>query len=162
MLTLWPIKSINQQMRRGGYKTDDFVVTVATPDGSQTLRLLVQVKHGIAFTNSNKEFRQTIADAWSDFSDSSLFTRGKDAIAIVTGPLSATDIEDTRVILEWARELASAQEYFQNVGLTNFSSNGKRTKLAAFRAQIDLAAGSKVNEEDVFAFLRHLHILSMI
>jgi hypothetical protein len=155
-----PIKSIKQQARHAGYRTDDLVVSISNPSGSETRRLLVQVKHGISFTKSDEQFSKTIADAWRDFNDAAIFTRGMDAIAIISGPLSATDVEDTRRILEWARDQGPPAEFFQNIGKTNFSSETKREKLAAFRAHIDAAAGKRVSDDDVFEFLRHLHVLS--
>lgn len=155
-----PIKSIKQQARHAGHRTDDLVVTVGSPNGSDTRRLLVQVKHGIRFTVSDEQLAKTIAAAWGDFCDAKSFTRGKDAIAIVSGPLSATDVEDTRRILEWSRDQESAEEFIQNVNRAQFSSDNKRKKLAALRKHIDAAAGKSVDNSETREFLKHLHVLS--
>ena len=154
-----PIRTIRLQTRKDGNRIDDFVAYVSDVSQTDKRRLLAQVKHGISFTKSNQQFGETIADAWMDFNNPSIFTRNKDIIAIIAGPLSATDIEDTRRILEWSRSSGSADEFFQNVEKTNFSSDSKRKKLAAFRARINAAAGVSVTDDETFEFLRHVHVL---
>jgi len=154
-----PIRSIKLQGRHLGYQIDDFIVHVADASQTDKRRLLAQVKHGISFTKSSTQFRDTIAAAWKDYNDPVCFTPDRDAIAIIAGPLSAADIEDTRTILEWARSEKSPHAFFEKVEKTNFSSVGKQQKLAAFRAQSDAAAGKAVSDEDLFEFLRHVHVL---
>jgi hypothetical protein len=154
-----PIRTIKLQARRAGYLINDFVAHVSDGGQADNRKLLAQVKHGISFTKSNKEFREVIAAAWKDYNNPAIFTRTKDAIAIIAGPLSATDIESTRRILEWVRSYTSSHEYFVNVERAKFSSDAKREKLAAFRAHIDAAAGVTVNDDEVFDFLRHVHVL---
>ena len=86
--------------------------------------------------------------------------RGKDSIALITGPLSATDINDVRTILEWARSFESADEFFQNIQLANFSSQSKQAKLQAFRTNLNNANnGITVSDESLFDFLKHFHLL---
>ena len=52
---------------------------------------------------------------------SEIFTMGKDSIALITGPLSATDITDVRFILEQARHSESSADFLTKV---NLISNG--------------------------------------
>jgi len=154
-----PIRKIRLQGRQAGYATDDFVAYVADSGQTDERRLLAQIKHGIGFTKSNDRFGEAIAAAWKDFNNPASFTRNKDAIAVIAGPLSATDIEDTRRILDWARSCASSHEFFEKVNTTNFSSDVKREKLAAFRVHINAAVGTDVADCEVFEFLRHFHVL---
>jgi len=89
-----------------------------------------------------------------------MFTKGKDSIALITGPLSSTDTRDVREILEWARSCENSAEYFTKVGLANFSSQLKQRKLIAFRSHLKKAnADNEVPDENVFQFLRHFHLL---
>jgi hypothetical protein len=81
-----PIKKIKLQERKSGYRIDDFVVHAADSNNTSDRKLLVQVKHGINFTESDDAFRETIIAAWRDFNDPLIFTRNKDAIAVATGP----------------------------------------------------------------------------
>jgi hypothetical protein len=89
-----------------------------------------------------------------------LFDKSRDALALISGPLSATDIENARVVLEWARHSENAQDFFDNVERAKFSSDGKRTKLAAFRSQLRKANGDQdLTDEEVWQFLRCFHLL---
>ncbi len=95
-----------------------------------------------------------------DFSNPKLFTRGRDSIALITGPLSATDTSDVRIILEWARYHENSEEFLKNVELGNFSSQAKQTKLKAFRSHLKKANGDKdVSDEELLQFLKHFHLL---
>ncbi|MGP1308772.1 MAG: hypothetical protein ACTS27_01070 [Phycisphaerales bacterium] len=147
------------QGRVQGYHTDDLIVYTANADGSEARKLLVQIKHAVAVTEGDEIFRQVIAAAWHDFHSSKHFKRNIDAIALVTGPLGSTDVSDTRTVLEWARHSASADEFFTKVETTKFSSEGKRKKLKAFQTQAAAAANRTVNNDEVFEFLRHFHLL---
>jgi hypothetical protein len=155
-----PIRKIKLQGRYAGYDTDDLIVFAANDDGSEQRKLLGQIKHSITISENNAVFREVIRAAWSDFTNASIFTKDKDAIALITGPLSSTDIADVRMLLEWARTSASAQEFLvEKVDTALFSSAAKKAKLQAFRKQIDTANGSAVADNDFFMFLRHFHLL---
>lgn len=154
-----PIQKLILQGRIQGYHTDDLIVFTSHPDGSDTRKLLAQVKHTISLTEGNTTFREVICAAWLDFQNDKVFGRGQDVLALVTGPLSATDINDGRTILEWARHSASADEYFTKVETANFSSEGKRQRLKSFRVHVNAAAGKPVSNEDFFQFLQHFHLL---
>ena len=155
----WPIKKVKLQGKFDGYDTDDLIVFVER--GGQTRKILGQIKHSISITESNKIFGEVIQAAWSDFNNDKVFTKDKDAIALITGPLSTTDINDTRTILEWARHSASPDELIEKVEKTHFSSKGKQNKLQAFKNKLQKANGDKpISDEILFEFLKHFHLLS--
>lgn len=154
-----PIQKLILQGKVHGFSTDDLIVFTSLPDGSELRKLLVQIKHSISLTEGNQTFGEVIAAAWLDFQETRLFSRDRDAFALVTGPLSATDIEDSRTILEWARHSAAADEFFTKVETAKFSSDAKRQKLKVFRVHVDAAANGTVSNEELFQFLRHFHLL---
>lgn len=154
-----PIQKLILQGKVQGYSTDDLIVFTSLPDGSELRKLLVQIKHSISLTEGNQTFGEVVEAAWLDFQETRLFSRDRDAFALVTGPLSATDIEDSRTILEWARHSTTADEFFTKVETANFSSDAKRQKLKAFRVHVDAAAKRTVSQEELFQFLRHFHLL---
>lgn len=157
----WPIAKIKLQGTFAEYETDDLIVFIGE-DGEDRYhhKLLGQVKHAISITKSDTVFGEVIQAAWNDFNNEKLFRKNKDAFALITGPLSATDINDTRTILEWARHSENAEEFFKKVGLTRFSSKQKREKLQAFREQLNKAnSGVAVSDERVFEFLKHFYLL---
>jgi hypothetical protein len=154
-----PINKITLQERKSGYRIDDFVVYAGVPTDTGNRRLLVQVKLGIKFTKADDDFRDTIIAAWRDFNDPSVFAPSRDAIAIVTGPLSATELDGVRTVLDLARTRASAADFFTDAERNNLYSAAVRDKLAAIHHHINTAAGIPPSDDHVFQFLRHLHVL---
>ena len=130
----WPIEKIKLQGKYLGYDTDDAIVFVKRPDGKKERKLLCQIKHSISITKAktNKKFRDVIQAAWNDFNNTKVFRIGIDLIALITGPLSATDINDVRWILEQARHSESSVDFLTKVKLAKFSSKAKITKLGVF------------------------------
>jgi len=154
------IKKIKLQGKCSGYDIDDLIIHVERQGDGQKKKLLGQIKHSISITERDPVFGEVIQAAWSDFNNPKIFTPGKDSIALITGPLSATDTSDVRAILEWARSCENSGEFFRNVELAKYSSQAKRSKLKAFRSQLRKANGGQdVPDEEVFQFLRHFHLL---
>jgi len=156
----WQIKKIKLQGKYAGYDTDDAIVFVESSDGKKESKLLCQIKHSISIAKNNKVFGEVIQSAWNDFNKSSVFTAGTDSIALITGPLSATDINDVRTILEWARNSESADDFLTKVNQTNFSSKQKREKLIAFQTHLKNAnGGTHVSDEKFWEFMKSFHLL---
>lgn len=159
-LPLWPIKKIKLQGKYKGYDIDDLIVFIERTDSSQERKLLAQIKHSIKITKNNKIFEEVIQAAWNDFNNPNVFTKGRDKIALITGPLSGIDTFDVRTILEWARNSDSSDDFIDKVTLRKFSSNSKREKLEAFQLQLKKANGGKeVSDEELFQFLKDFHLL---
>ena len=152
-----PIQKIKLQGRFAGFDTDDLILF--TGDGPEARKLLGQVKHKITISENNSVFERVIRSAWTDFNNPKVFTKRKDVIALITGPLSTMDIEDVRTLLEWARHAESAQEFLEKAETTTFSSDSKRMKLRAFHKHLDAAKGTAISDEDFCLFLRHFHLL---
>jgi hypothetical protein len=159
-LPCWPISKIKLQGKFAGYNTDDLIVFIKKPDGSQKRKMLAQIKHSISITENNKVFGEVIRAAWNDFNNTSVFSRDSDVITLITGPLSATDVNDVRTILEWARHSENAEEFFKKVELTHFSSQSKQNKLQAFKTHLNNAnGGNPVLDDILFEFMKHFHLL---
>lgn len=156
----WPITKIKLQGRYAGFNTDDFVVFVEGPGAQDKAKLLAQIKHDISITENSETFSEVIKAAWSDFNDPSLFMVGTDVFALVTGPLSATDTNHVRPLLEWARHSEGEKEFLDKVDTANFSSEDKRTKLRAFRAQLTKANGDEeISDKQLWEFLKSFYLL---
>jgi hypothetical protein len=159
-LPCWPIKKIKLQGKFAGYDTDDLIIFVDKSNGNEERKILGQIKHTVSITEKDKTFGEVIQAAWNDFNNTNLFCRGKDVIALITGPLSSSDINDVRTILEWARHSENADEFINKVQRANFSSKNKQKKLQAFRTNLQKANnGSSVSDETLFEFLKHFHLL---
>ena len=159
-LPCWPIREIKLQGKIDGFDTDDLIVFVEDPGNKQKRKLLGQIKHTIRITQGDPTFGEVMQAAWNDFNNPAIFSKNKDVIALITGPLSATDTNDVRWLLDQARHTKNEDEFFRNVKQANFSSKPKRTKLAAFRAQLKKANdNNEVSKGDVYLFLNHFHLL---
>jgi hypothetical protein len=154
-----PIHSILLQAREKGYCIDDLVVLFGKND--PIAKLLCQVKHRISISKGNSEFAQVIRDAWEDFNNPQIFSPNKDFIALITGPLSATDIDHTRPLLEWAREIDSGDEYETKVK-SKSSSKEKENKLNVFREHLKAANNNiPLTSNQLLNFLKRFYLISI-
>lgn len=156
----YPISKIRLQAKSAGYDTDDMVVFVEKENGNQQRKILCQIKHSINITENDEVFSDVIQAAWNDFNNASNFSKGKDAIALITGPLSASDINDVRTILEWARQFDTEGEFIEIIEKTRISSQSKQRKLQAFKTNLKKAnGGDSLSDKALFEFLKHFHLL---
>ena len=157
-LPRFPITKIKLQGRYAGFNTDDLIVFVRQPEIEKEAKLLAQIKHDINIT-VNPTFCEVIQSTWNDFNDES-FDSSTDTLALITGPLSATDINDVRPILEWARHAENEEEFFVKINTANFSSDAKRKKLEAFRTHLKTANDeTDVPDRQLWEFLKVFHII---
>ncbi len=151
---------IKLQGKYAGFNTDDFVVFVQEPEAKTEAKLLAQIKHNVSITENDSVFSEVIVAAWHDFNTPDVFTEGLDAFALITGPLSAMDINHVRPLLEWARHCGSAQEFNAKVNTPKFSSKTKQNKLKAFRQQLKAANGGvDVADEILWRFLKCFYLI---
>ncbi|MFK8399669.1 hypothetical protein M2D07_014275 [Pseudomonas sp. BGr12] len=159
-LPAWPIVEIKLQGKIADYETDDLIVLVENPVTQQRCKLLGQVKLSIGVTESNPVFAEVIQAAWIDFNNPKVFSKGSDVIALITGPISATDSDGVSGLLEQAQRCKDAEEFIKQVGRARFCSDTVRAKLRAFKAQLRKAnAGVELSDEQIFDFLKHFHLL---
>ena len=76
--------------------------------------------------------QRVIQAAWNDFNNPSVFTKGKDIIALITGPLSATDSHNVQWLLSQARHTKNSDEFYRNVEQANFSPAKSGEKLDSY------------------------------
>lgn len=154
------IKKVKLQGRYANFDTDDMIVFLEEPSGKQETKLLAQIKHSVRITSEDKDFKKCISAAWSDFNKKEIFTIGKDAFALITGPLSVIDINDTRTILEWARYSEDENDFMTRVRKTKFSSKPKIDKLDAFRLQIkSINNDREISDKQLWLFMKNFHLL---
>ncbi|OBZ35091.1 MULTISPECIES: hypothetical protein [Methanohalophilus] len=161
-LPCWPIVEIKLQGKVDGFDTDDLVVFVEEKGTENRRKLLCQVKHSIAITKgkSNSQLSEVIQAAWDDFNNPDIFTRGKDNIALITGPLNRTDFHNAQWLLDQARHTKNADEFYRNVKQAKFSPSKSEEKLEVFQYHLKAANnGSDVSSDELYAFLNHFHLL---
>lgn len=155
----WPITKIKLQGKYQGYDTDDLIVYVKEPSTGQEAKLLGQIKHTIKITN-NEEFREVIMAAWNDFNKPDLFKEGSDIIALISGPLSATDTDDVRTLLGQAEDAEDSFDFLRRINLSNFTSDQQRKKLGIFKTCLKIA-NNKVDltDDQLWRFLKGFRLL---
>jgi hypothetical protein len=159
-LPTWPINKIKLQGRYLDYETDDLIVYVKNPTNDNESKLLCQIKHRISITNSNKEFADVLQAAWNDFNNPKIFVEGKDAIALITGPLSEIDTIYVRDLLKQTKYAEDALDFRNRIYLGNFTSNQQREKLKVFKKLLKKANNNTdLTPEQLWKFLRSFHLL---
>ena len=111
-LEFWLIKEIKLQGRISGYATDDIIVFAENKECTKKKKLLGQIKCTIQITQSSESFREVIQAAWNDFNNGDLFTKNRDIIALITGPLTITDQKNVQWLLNQARAVKDSPEFF--------------------------------------------------
>jgi energy-coupling factor transporter ATP-binding protein EcfA2 len=159
-LPSWHVSKLKLQGRYEGFNTDDFIVYAEDPKTHREAKLLAQIKHSISISEGNEIFKDVIQAAWNDFNNKDIFKEETDVIALITGPLSALDINNTRIILEWARHALDEKEFLHKVNLSKFSNETKKSKLKVFQTNLRKANdGVKVSDEETWRFLKSFHLI---
>ncbi|MBE9102622.1 hypothetical protein [Vacuolonema iberomarrocanum] len=155
----FPITKIKLQGRYAGFNTDDFIVFAKQSETEEEARLLAQIKHDVSITAGDTTFAEVIQSTWNDFNGES-FNPNTDVLALITGPLSATDINNVRPILEWARHTENEEEFFTKINTAKFSSDAKRKKLEAFKTHLKTAnSETDVSDKQLWEFLKVFHLI---
>lgn len=159
-LPSWQIYKVKLQGRYSGFATDDVIVFAKDERSNREAKLIAQIKHAPAITKTDPQFTEVIQAAWTDFNNPAVFEYGYDALALITGPLTATDTYDVRDMLEMARASQDCTDFFDKIKLANFSSSGKQDKLEVFQHHLTNAnSGVVPDEEMTWKFLRSFHLL---
>jgi hypothetical protein len=159
-LPTWPIYKIKLQGKYQNFDIDDLIIYTKQPGGDRQAKLLGQIKHSISLTKGNKEFGEVIQAAWRDFNNKEIFNEGTDAIALITGPLSATDTDDTRALLRQAKHSEDVGDFIKRVELAKFTSNKQREKLDVFRTHLKAAnQNNDLTDDQLWRFLKSFHLL---
>ncbi|MEW6499586.1 MAG: hypothetical protein AB1589_45055, partial [Cyanobacteriota bacterium] len=100
-----------------------------------------------------------IQAAWNDFNNQDIFKEG-DVIALITGPLNATDTVAVRDLLRQAEYSEDAADFIKRVELGNFTSNQQRAKLGVFKSHLKVANGNiALTNDQLWRFLKSFRLL---
>jgi len=159
-LPCWPIVDIKLQGKIDGFDTDDLIVVVENANSNEKRKLLGQIKHSISFTQGNATFGEVIQAAWNDFNNPDVFTKKKDIIALITGPLSSTDTHNVQWLLNQARHTKTVDEFLRNVQQAVFSPAKSTEKLKVIQYHLKAAnSGNDLTNDELYDFLNHFHLL---
>lgn len=160
ILPCWPIVEIKLQGKIDGYNTDDLIVFAQNQETNEKVKLLCQVKHTINFIESSSILTDVMQAAWNDYNNLEIFTKSRDRIALITGPLNEVDFKNISWILNQARSTKDAQEFYKNVTAANFSPSKSDEKLDVIRHHLKIAnSGKAVSGDELYYFLKQFHLL---
>lgn len=153
------IESLLFQAKWKGHDTDDLVIFSKQRQTGIEQKLLIQIKLSVTFTESDVQFCETIANAWSDFNNAN-FDKENDTILLITGPLSKIDIDNARSLFDDVLAFDSAKDFFDRIALPKLTNNNKRKKLQILKNVLKNVNNSIMpSDSDVFDFMRHFYIL---
>lgn len=156
----WPITEIKLQGKIDGFDTDDLIVYVTEPGEQKKHKMLGQIKHKITVSQGDSVFSEVIKSAWNDFNNPKVFSKDIDKLALLTGPLSATDTHNVLWLLNQARHTKDVNEFERHVKQSNFSPPRSEEKLEIIKYHLKLANNNnEVTKEDYYSFLNHFYIL---
>lgn len=159
-LPTWPIVELKLQGKYQEFETDDLIVFAQQPGEKRTAKLLGQIKHSIKITKKDKIFGEVIQAAWKDFKNPKVFNEKTDAIALITGPLSALDTDHVRALLRQAQNSKNEEDFFQRIELANFTNENQRTKLEIFKVHLKRANNNvEITKDELWRFLKSFHLL---
>ena len=160
-LPTWPIVKVKLQGKYQDFETDDLIVYCKEPHTEKQAKLIGQIKHSVKITKSNETFGEIMQAAWQDFNNAKVFSAAsKDVIALICGPLSATDTDNVRPLLEHAKYSEDAEDFIKRIECARFTSNEQREKLDVFRAHLQKANNNIVlTDEELWRFLKSFYLL---
>ena len=159
-LPCWPIVKIKLQGKIDGFDTDDLIVWVENQNTGERRKLLGQVKHSLNFTRRDRVLPEVMQAAWNDFKNPNVFEKGKDIIALITGPLNRTDSRNVQWLLNQAKKTQGVSEFLRNVKQANFSPAKAEEKLDVIRHHLKAANnGTEVSDKELYSFLNCFHLL---
>ncbi|MEX2168086.1 MAG: hypothetical protein WD851_02145 [Pirellulales bacterium] len=148
------VEEVHLQTAHAGWLTDDILVHGRSGDG-QISKLALQVKRSLTISSTDSECVKTFSGFWMDFHDASRFNKERDRLSVVV--LHGTQIlmQNFVPLLDCARASRDAAD-FQGRG---YLSKKAQTNCDSIRAICAAANGSPVTDQDLWEFLKSLHIL---
>jgi len=156
----WPIVKIKLQGRYQGYNTDDLIVFTQKLNSDTQAKLFGQVKHSISITNSSEKFGEVINAAWNDYNNKELFCEEYDIIALICSPLSATDTDGVRKLVDCALHSENENDFIDRIEKANFTSKEQRDKFNVFKYHLKKA--NQDNDLTTLQLWRFLKIFRLL
>ena len=126
------ISHLKFQARLAGVKVDDLVISANDVDTHETRKIFIQIKRNVRFVKSDPDFAKTIKDAWGDFNNKSIFDKGRDCLAMVTGPVRDSDKESFPWLCEIARNQPDLNEFDRFIS-NELLSDTKKKFISGFK-----------------------------
>lgn len=147
------ISEIALQVTNLGFETDDLMVVAKSVNEEH--RLLIQIKHEIAFTLKSALWREVLTAFWKDFNNTS-FNKRKDKLIVVCGGLTKNDRNHLKTLFNWANTHSCASDFLSEVNRIK----AKREQLDVFRTILKEANNNtELADEVLWEFVKCVDVL---
>lgn len=160
ILTDTGVTAVHFQTEHLGFNTDDFLVD-CTRAGVTTARLVGQVKRSFTISAADDECKKAIGDFWKDFKKADPFNPLHDRLVLVTLRGTGTLLKDFVGLLDCARGAADGEEFLRRLSLNGFVSKKSVDQCTKLCEIVSALEGTLVTAQDLWPFLRVLHVLSL-
>lgn len=160
ILTDAGVTEVHFQTENLGFNTDDFLVVCSRAGGS-TARLVGQVKRSFTISSADEECKKAIGDFWKDFKNADPFNPQHDRFVLVTLRGTNTLLESFVGLLDCARGAADGEDFQRRLSLDGFISKKSVHQCNELCDIVSALEGTQVAANDLWPFLRVLHVLSL-
>lgn len=148
------ISEIALQVTNRGYETDDLLVVAKSEDGEH--RILIQIKHEIAFTEKNELCKEVFSTFWKDYNNTFAFNKEKDKLIVIKSGLTKSERNHLKSILNWANTHSTATDFISEVNRIK----AKKEQLDVFRKILKEANNNvELTDETLWEFLKCVDVL---
>ena len=152
------IHRIEFQRGGDGFPLDDVIVHVQENATGGAATLQIQVKRSVRFSPGDAVFKRVIEQIARAIDEVDFWT-GRNELAIATAGTSRKIDGPYQDVLRWARQLGSAQVFFERLNRSGTGNDGMRNFVGTVRDHLR-DAGAAHDEETVWRVLGRLQILN--
>ena len=154
------LEEVCLQTKHLGWQTDDFLVVGRNGSGQQR-KLVGQIKRSFTVSAKDDECKKTIQDFWLDYKNPCQFSLDSDRFALVTLRGTNALLEHFLGLLDLARVSHDGTDFEHRLSTPRFV-NAKSVKYCKdIQKILSEIEGRDVSVDDIWSFLRVLHVLSL-
>ena len=153
------VRLVHFQARHLGWRTDDILIEADTALSTRR-RLAIQVKRTFVVSASNDECAKTLAAMWDDFRSTDRFDPSNDRLAIAVALGTKPILHDFAGLLDCARAAIDESDFLHRLSLRSYLSTRAKGQYAAVASILRSHSSEGVSDNDVWQFLRVVHVLS--
>jgi hypothetical protein len=151
------IDRIEFQRADDGFPLDDLILHAHENTTGRAANLQIQVKRSIAFSPGDAVFKKVVGQIAEAIKKPDFWT-GRNELAVATARTSRKIDGAYQDVLKWARQLGSAQTFFERLNRSGVGNDGMRTFVGTLRDHLR-EADAPHDDETVWKVLGRLQIL---
>jgi hypothetical protein len=154
------VVEVHLQTEHLGWHTDDFLIVGQNGSGDRR-KLAGQVKWTFTVSATDDECKKAVQDLWKDFRNPQQFSPAADRFALVTLRGTNTLLEHFAGLLDCSRAARDGVEFERRLATPGFVSAKAVQYCDEIQKIIGETEGRSISADEVWPFLRVLHVLSL-